>query len=302
MKGIKRFRPDGLGRDVFAEGCLISLEILGIWGASTKLGESFISSRLPSKLIRANYDILEDKSRIDRLNFLREEAKSFVANCSKPFPLSNCHFIDKHVISIVDEGLEFRKAKFFEVLDLFLNEEYDNEKRKFQEKYPEHYQSEKYPSKRRMRDSITFEWCYRVFQPPGKNSGILTSEMYKKEYKKFQVDVERMNQMMLTEVKEQLISKVETLRDQCLGGTPHASTIKSVNTFLERFEKYWNTSVGTVGIKELVTDVKKYLDGTDADMLRSDDEFRGMVGKAMKDVANDFEQIVGDRLERSLDF
>lgn len=302
MKSIKRFRPNTQSEDVFANGCLIKLKILGIWGASTKLDDEYISSRLPSGKVRANYDILEDKSRIDRLNFLREEAKSFVEHCSKPFPEENFCFIDKDTIPYVDEGLEQRKIEFFSVLDLFLDEEYDNEKANFASKYPEHYHVGKYPSKERLRNGIIFEWCYRIFTPPGEDTGVLTAKMYKREHEKFEKDVETMHTMALTEVKEKLFDKIKTLKDQCLGGTPHASTLKSVNSFLERFETYWNGSVGVDGIKELIDECKEYLDGTDADMLRSDDEFRSMVGNAMKDITSSFDEIADERLERSLDF
>lgn len=301
IKRIKRFRPDDLGASCFKEGCLVSIGILGIWGASTKLGSDYITSTLPDKLVRANYDILEDKSRIDRLNSLREEAKKFVEKCSMPFPLQNCTFVRKEVVPIVEEGLEERKARFFEVLDTFLDEEYEDGKRSFQKKYPEHYHERKYPSKKAMRDRINFDWCYRVFEPPGKNSGILTPAMYKKELAKFKDDMDRMRTMMLHEVKEQFIAKVETLRDQCLDGVPNASTLRSVNTFLDRFESYWKGSVGTEGIQELVTECKEYLDGTDADMLRSDDEFKSVIGNAMKGIAAGFEEIAGERLTRSID-
>jgi len=63
----------------------------------------------------------------------------------------------------------------------------------------------------------------------------------------------------------------------------------------------WEGFVGSKEIKKAVEDVRLYLEGTDADMLKADGEFSSVVTNKMEKVVGELKAVPGVKLKRSID-
>ena len=70
---------------------------------------------------------------------------------------------------------------------------------------------------------------------------------------------------------------------------------------LEKFDQVYDGCVDHEALKGLIDDVRLYMDGTEASMLKADDDFRVMVGKKMKEVTSLIVNSKDPRLTRKLD-
>lgn len=298
-------------KNVFSDGVLILFRTR-CWGATTRADDNVIQiseDYLPKdkeaaakvrKMIRAQMDLLDDKTLLEQLNQIRSEAKRYIHRNSIPFPAPNMVFVPKNRIVDIDERLQRYQQEWEEVAE-DLVEQLDSLKEKFKAKYPELYDEASYPSKASLRSRIYFNWSFRQFTVPDREMSVLSPEIYKREVAKFKQDIAEMKSMTLNVMANEFIQRIEALKKGCETGNITPQTVTAINGFLSRFDDVWDGFIEEKKIRKLVQEIKDYMDGTDAGMIRYDDNFRQIVANKAAQVAESLQKIDGVELKRAID-
>jgi hypothetical protein len=88
---------------------------------------------------------------------------------------------------------------------------------------------------------------------------------------------------------KEIKSRIDQLSDQCESGKVNQATLNGFEGIMDKFKNVWTGFVEEKDILKIMEDLELYLDGTDASMLRYDDEFRGMVGFKANEIAKTLE-------------
>ena len=286
-------------KNIYEKGCLIIFNSR-FWGATKRLDPEQLGD-LPVEIIRASRDLLVDTNKLEAVRGIIGEAKRFIKSNTIPFPIPNVDFINKNRITLVDNGLKSRKEWAKEAVEDLVNV-LGQAKARYQEKFPDLYSESNYPTAGQLMDNFVFKWSFRVINPPGKDLGILSPEVYEAEVKSFKNDMKEFEDGLISMVTKELYERIDKLRDQCIGtGSISASTVKSVHNMLERFDSVFDGCISNESLKKMIGDVHLYMNGTDARMLSADQDFATMVGKKMKDVVSLIVNSKDPRLTRRLD-
>ena len=285
--------------DLYSKGCLIIFSSR-FWGATAKLDPEQLGD-LPVEIIRASRDLLVDTNKLEAVRGIIGEAKRFIKSNTIPFPIPNVDFINKNRITLVDNGLKSRKEWAKEAVE-DLVDVLGQAKARYQEKFPDLYSESNYPTAGQLMDNFVFKWSFRVINPPGKDLGILSPEVYEAEIKSFKNDMKEFSDTLISVVAKELYERIDKLRDQCIGtGSISSSTVKSVHTILEKFSNVYDGCIEHEDLKKMIKDVKLYMSGTESRMLSADQDFATMVGKKMKEVVGLIVNSKDPRLTRRLD-
>jgi hypothetical protein len=218
----------------------------------------------------------------------RGAAKRYIQNNSIYFPEKGFNFIPKSRIEAVDEQLQKFKGEYLgygKELILKLKEK----EAEFAKAHPKLYNPAKYPNESQLESTIKFDYVFRVFSTPNKELGIISPAIYKREMVKFKSDIEEMKSQTTQIVCKELINRIEALKNQCESGKINQATVNSIQTILQRFDNVWSNFIGEEDIKKMIEEVKLYMDGTDAEMLRWDENFRQMVANKAAQISNQLE-------------
>ena len=286
--------------NAYSRGCLIIFKSR-FWGATTKLDSEQLGD-LPEDIVKASRDLLTDDSKLVAVRGIIGESKRFIKANTMSFPIPNVDFINKSRITHVDEGLKARKIWLEEAVEE-LNASLEFAKQRYQERYPDLYNAGDYPTPAQLVRNLVFEWKFRVISPPGKDMAILSPEMYEQEVASFKKDMKEFEDSLISIVAKEFYERIDKLKEQCLGGTDiSAATVKSVHGVLDKFNRIWDGCVQNDELTKMIQDVKMYMQGTETQMLKADDEFRRMVGKKMSEVTSLIKSSKDERLTRKLDF
>ena len=286
--------------NAYTKGCLVIFKSR-FWGATTKIDPEQLGD-LPERIVKASRDLLTDDSKLTAVRGIIGEAKRFIKSNTMAFPIPGVDFINKNRISFVDDGLKRKKVYLDEAVEeLIATLEFA--KQRYKERYPNLYNEGDYPTPAQLLRNLVFEWKFRVISPPGKDLAILSPEMYEQEIASFKKEMKEFEDSLISIVAKEFYDRIDKLRDQCLGSTDiSAATVKSVHGVLEKFGKIWNGCVESDELTKMIKDVKMYMEGTETQMLKADDEFRRMVGKKMSEVTSLIKASKDPRLTRKLDF
>ena len=72
------------------------------------------------------------------------------------------------------------------------------------------------------------------------------------------------------------------------------------NQIFEKYEQVFTGLIKNEEVKNAISDIKEYLDGTDAEMLRSDEEFKAMVAAKAQEVAKTISKVKEAKDDRQL--
>ena len=254
-------------KNIFNNGVMVSLRT-SCWGATGKLEsnkfEVLNSDIDKEKLVKASITLLDDTTLIENMKKVRQKAKLFIESISIPFLV--------------------RKLKNLEN-DFALN-------------HPELYNPNKYPSESELQSKISFSFVFRVFTPPDED--ILSTALYKKEFKKFKEDIQTMKESTFNLIQQEMLTKFRSLNEQIKTEDKflHKSTLKGVKTLLEKFDNIYFDFVDNKTLKKGLKELKKAFDGLDIDDNRTEGfkaEIKTLIDKTTKDLKT-------DKLFRALDF
>jgi hypothetical protein len=274
--------------DVWREGVLVHTEFRA-WGATAKLDDEQLPDELPPEIVRAVRDLLtpEGMALLKDFNRVRNEAKGWLYRNSLPFPVQGMVFVRKSRLEQTDERLQAFQAQALEIAEEFIKQVKVLEEQYAQE-YPKFYDPAKYPSEAQLRSRFVFRWSFRSFEPPDSKFAVLSPDMYKREVDKFNSDIRWMRDATSKMFAKAVIDRLGELKKQCEDGTVYSQTVDSVNALIDKFDNLFTGYVSKDSLVKLMDDVKLYMQGTDAEMLRADDDFRAVVGRKMDSVVDTF--------------
>lgn len=297
-------KSNKLGKEspnVFMDGVLVYLKVRA-WGATAKLDSSMLPDELPDEIVRAVRDLLtpEGMALLKDYQRVRNEAKGWLYRNSIPFPVDGMVFIRKELIEKANEVLTDLQRQAFEIRDEFVGVVKDLEA-DYAKEYPKFYDPAKYPSDQQLLGRFIFRWSFRVFEPPNSNLKVLSPAQYKQEVSKFKDDVERMKKDTLTIVASSIVERLSMLSKQCEDDAVYTATVESVDRLLEKVDTVFKGFINDNSISKAIKDIRLYMEGTDAEMLRADEDFRSVVGDKMKAITEEIQANPGISLQRGFE-
>lgn len=283
--------------DIFSQGCLI-ISTFRFWGASKRLAPEQLGD-LPKKIVDATRALLRDRSKLAAVNSIKDDAKRFIKSYCLYYPIQGIDFIPKDNIETVDKGLKYRRTLAEEAVEDLIDH-LEALKADYRIEYPEYYNEANYPTPEQLMDNFLFSWSFRVFGPPEEGLSILTPEMYNSEVQKFQDEMQEMKDGLVSMVSSEFVTRIDKLREQCLTGNINTGTVESIDKTLLKFDNVWKSFITHDELQKAVSDIREYMKGTKADMLKVDDEFREAVGAKMNDIVSSIKNSPDERLTRKL--
>lgn len=284
---------------IFEEGCLIQLKIFGP-GFTGKLSDEVLAdSHLPVEITRAMQDRI-DRSMLKERQALKSKIRTFIDNSSISHPIPGLTFVPKSRIKEVDDKLKEFRGEDEKLVDQFLIE-YPRLQREFELKYPEYYDPKHYPPAVNLREKFQFDWRFFQLSIP-ENSGILTPEIYEAEKEKFQKEMEQWRRMILNEVGNAFMARLDSLIQQEQKGTMNAGTMNAVNSFLEKFDNLWDGFVFSEEMRKLVKDLKQYAGTVDRDRIKDNPVMQKDIAAKAVELSAKLENVPDVNLKRAIDF
>lgn len=288
----------------YAKGVLVILEVRK-WGATAKLTDEMSRQILgeDEDVIRATQDLLkkEDRDLLEAMQTLKGEAFRYLFKISVASPIPNFHFVLKEDIVTIDEYLRKIQEQYMGLAKEFCSKRDDFEKR-FAAAKPKLYRPDKYPTKAAMLSRFIFQWTFKQVSPPSKDMGILSPELYKREEQNFKREIAEMKSAVTKTFKISILERLQALEKSCTNGKTSQATINSVNNLLEKYEKLFSGFIADVDLRKAASELNEYIEGTDAAMLRADEDFRSMIGEKAKEIAKTVQNIREPAPDRFLDF
>lgn len=287
---------------LFSDGVLVNLQVR-MWGATSKLPEDQLNvDEQDKKVIRAVYDLItkDDKAKLELLRTIKNESLGWIKRNSLPSPIREMQFLPKHKIEAADNYLSGQKARYIEAAGELI-QNLPKYKNKFKAEHPNLYAPEKYPSSAQLKNRFQFTYVFRMFNVPEGTLQAISPDIYNREVAKFRREMETMKQMIVSEVGKEFLARIDSLKKQCVDGNKiNSRTITSINSLLNKFDDLWDGFVFDKALRQTVSDIKEYMEGTDAEMLKIDDDFRKLIGNKMGEFASNLENIKDEKPKRAL--
>jgi len=283
-----------------SEGVLCSFQT-GFWSASAKLDNNKLGKEVPKKIVRAMQDLLDDKLLIQDIYTVLRQAKYLVMNNSLPFPIDAVTFVPKHKVPEINDGLLEFQEELDERIESLINK-YDSLKKKFKAKYPKFYDENRYPSKEQLRRRYYMRWRFFQIGIPDQNATELDPQQYKREVEKFKDMVKEMEEMTVTLIGNEVLTRIEKLHKQCETGEGlHGKTVNSINRLIEKWDDLWKGHVDDKKMKMIIARLRKEMSKVTIDRLKGNDQFRSEVTSKLGAMMSKLEKMPDVQLKRKLD-
>lgn len=285
--------------DIFEEGCLLRFSA-GNWGAKIPLRNEEYQD-LPKDIVSGWKDLMRRKP-LQEIQAIISQGWSVLGYpYALPFrSFTGARYVKKQWIPHVNERLEKLEAEYWERVDYFVDNEFDQERERMKETHPAFYEETAYPNKGVLRRKFHWSIDWIIVGLPDKEAGLLSPEQYKKEVEK---NKERIRQFfndallvtaarfleLTTKLRNKLVNQ-EIFREQ---------TIENLVEFIDQFPKANITR--NRQLDNLVQTCKGYLKGVDIDVLKDNERFAAEVGKNMDKVVQEFGKLHDGELLRAID-
>ena len=291
----------------FQNGFLVNLRIRK-WGATTKADESTLPDDFPKEIYKAVQDLLDSEGRkfLDGLNTIKGQAHKVINENSIYHPIPGFRFLKENAqqtrLQTVYDQIEDVKKRYFIAADQFISR-FKDLKAKYKLKFPKDYREDKYPTAEQIQCTFKFEMQIFEFKTPSNVLQKISPDVYNQQMNEIKANIREMGDYVLKVVANELQERMAVLQEQCVNGKINSRTLISINDLLSRFDSLYGDFVNQKKIKEYVADLKEYMDGTDADMLRSSDDFRAMIANKAKEIVQGIQNIpaIKGKLKRSFD-
>jgi len=294
--------------EAFQNGYLVNLRVRK-WGATAKADESALGEDFPKEIYKAVQDLLDVKGRelLDGLGFIKGQANRIIHDNSIYFPIPGFRFLKENSegtrLNRVNERIGEYKRQYFNAADEFVNQ-FETLKDNYAKEYPKHYNSDNYPTEVQLKNIFKFEFQIFEFKGPGEALKKISPDVYNSQMLEIKNNIREMGDYVLKVVANELVERMSVLQGQCNDGKINSATLNSISDLISRFDDLYGDFVDQKKIKEYIGDMKEYLDGTDANMLRSSEGFRSMVADKAKEIGQGIQNIpaIKGKLKRSFDF
>lgn len=281
------------------EGALCQLK-MGRWDASIRMDKEKLGKNVPKEIVRAMQDLVDDRTLLQDMAAVRRASKNFLKNNSLAFPVDGVFWVMKKDIEKIDAFFTEKKAEYQARLKV-LKKNLPKMKRKFAEAYPKYYDEKFYPTPEELDRKFYFSWNFFHFQIPSKKTQILSPEMYRRETEKLHGMVREMEEMTVNLIGNELLKRIETLKEQCENDSINAATVGSIDRFMEKWNELWKGNIDNQKLQGIMKSMRVQMARTSADKLKNSDEFRAKAAERLGKVIGRIENIPNIEIKRKLD-
>jgi len=278
--------------NMFEKGCLVQLSA-SVWRAARKIKTEQLSEMDVSREWLSATKKLVDPDSLKPLNKVVNASRSYLAGVTLPFPIHGMEFIPKEMISKVDEKLESFKADFQGAEETFLAS-YDNLREVAVVHLGNLFSEFDYPVD--VKKKFGFTWRFIILDVPNGNFGVLAPEVYEREKEKFIRTMEEARELAVESLREEFAGMVQRITERFSNGheaKPKIFKNGTIQNFYEFFETFKERNIfKDEQLAELVDRAREILGGRSADSIRSDEQTKEQIGKAMKDVEASMAEIL----------
>jgi len=278
--------------NMFEKGCLVQLSA-SVWRAARKITTEQLSEMDVSHDWLTATKKLVDPDSLKPLNKVVNMARSYLTGVTLPFPLHGMAFIPREMITRVDNGLESYKSEFHDAVETFLSK-YDALREVAMVHLGDLFSEFDYPVD--VRKKFCFVWRFVILDVPNGNTGILSPEVYEREKEKFVRTMEDARELAVQSLREEFSGMVQRITDRFSNGhdtKPKIFKNGTVHNFYEFFETFKERNIfKDEQLAELVERAREILGGQSADSIRSDDQIKERIGRAMKDVEDSMAEVL----------
>lgn len=288
-------------KNIYEQGILVTLKN-GTWPATAVVDHELLGKNVPEDIVRASQSLLlpADKSMLKDVANIGKKAWIYISQNSMPCTIASCFFIRKSRIVDINERLLEFEAEQKKLVKIVIAR-YEDAKKDFKKAHPEYYKPEKYLSVEEIESSFYMKWSFRQFLPDAQLE-LISPELYKSEMQKFKEEVQEMKRLTVQAIAQTIIERVERLGKQCADDKINAKTVNNITKFVESFENEWDGFIAHKELKAIFVDVKKYVSENGSDILKDNEKIRDEVGKKMKKIVKQLENLPDVKVKRKLIF
>ena len=281
------------------EGALCQLKI-GKWDASVRMSKDKLGKSVPKEIVRAMQDLVEDKTLLKDLTTIKRSTKNMLKNHSLPFPVDSVFWVPKNTITYLDEYFAEQKAEYMRRKEI-LKRKLPIMKRRFKQKYPKFYEERYYPTRPELDKKYYFEWNFFHFAVPDKKTQVLSPAQYKREQQKFRAMVHEMEEMTVNLIGNELLNRIDTLRQQCENDEINAGTVNSIERFMEKWNNLWKGNVDNKKLHGIMKSMRVQMKRTSAEKLKNNDDFREKAAEKLEKIIGRIQNVPNLELKRKID-
>lgn len=292
--------------DAMNSGIIFGLECRA-WGNRKKLSEDLAKKYFGSndkEAINATQNLI-DRMAVRPVTSPQSRARSIVTKAAKPWITEGVYFLDERDVEQVTKDVEECIAESEEALEVLLAN-YKKEEKKFAEKYPELYEAAKnsgsYPTRVELRNKFSMRYFRHYITPPVNGKvGILSKKEVEAERKKWENQIRETMEFAIGKTREALVEILSHLRD-CLKDPDKKfkdSSVEKPKEFLRRLADI--PTWGDKPLEKLANDAVDLLDGVYGEDLRDDGDYRKVIGEAVEEITQQFNDLPTVEMDRDLD-
>jgi len=295
--------------EIYKDGVLLNLSVQ-VWSVKTSFPSDLVKDEFSveeKNLISSRNKIISDDKlwrEVDQIGF---QSRVQIGKWSLDFPVRGLRFVRKvHVIRL-NEYLKEQQKLFYEKGSEFINELFksgglvDQFKKDCPRLYELAVNKGAYPTEERIKSKFSFSWTWRKLNIPESN-GTFSPEMVKEEIEKAKIEISEMKSMTMRLVQETLLKRITTLKEQCAEDKVNGLTIKSWNSWLEKFDELWSDFVWRPDLRKVVEEVKIMMGKVSgADVLKENEKFRNKIEKELGAVVKQLTNLPEIKSKRAFD-
>ena len=264
------------------------------FGGTTQLSETEVDERFgeDKDVLKGIQSLLlpEDQDVLKRCQQIRNEVHGAIYDRSVASDIPMFYWIRKTDKQATEEYLQGALERYREMATDFVERSADIEKR-FAAAKPKLYRPDKYPNRAALASRFVFNWKFKQIMPSDGDMAEL------------KLEIGNMKSRVLSTLKKAVADRMEVLAKSCADGKINQATLNSIDTqIFEKVGQVFNGFISSEEVWDALKDLQEYLDGTDAEMLRADDDFRTLVEKKAKEVAATVGKIKEAKDDRALVF
>ncbi len=264
------------------------------FGGSAQITDALAEERFKedADVLRGVQDLLlpEHRDALKALDTIKNETHSYIGRNSVPHPLPSFYFIMKGEKKSMVEYIT-RKENEYKELAQFFADNWEGYEKEYKKKKPNLYRPEKYPKKVEILSRFIFDAKWYEITPSDPNGDELRR------------DIDEMKRYVLATMKKTIIDRMDVLVKSCTDGKVSQATLDSIESnIFSKYDRLFAGFIDSTDMKKAVSDMKEYLEGTDAEMLRTDEVFKEMIADKAKQVSKTVEKIKVDKGDRQLLF
>jgi len=281
--------------NIFQKGCLVQLSV-SKWGGVKKVDKSTLSNMVTTDQdwLTATKKLVDPQS-LKPICTVGYSARAWLYYKSLPFPIPGLSFIPRDLINTVDDKLVQFKSEFHQAVENFLDDYHDlrESARHF---LGDLFMEIDYPVD--ISSRFKFAWRFVVLDiPNGKGKGkILAPEVYAREKEKFVETMEVARMMGINALREEFASIVGHISERFTNsgtGKPKMFKNSTVVSFYDYFQTFKDRNIfEDSDLTDLVEKAQGVLNGTSADMIRSDVELKEKIRADMTEIESSMAELL----------